>query len=779
MPVPVPSVSKPPAHSVQKCNKAGDSLKAQSSVFQNLKRTLPLSPTGPPPSFGSREQWINSLPSWRRTKTRHIWEDDSRPSAAAEGQEQGFRPGLAGAVNASAIKGAHVQACIPPLSTLLQNCGLEMASQKAHPFQVPDFDIDQEMGADHSHNLQAHCEHWGQASPMDDVEQDLVESDVTDAHRWSQTSDLYLEDDAGAFAPILEDDSPYMISGDTGSSPIEPLTPFGDYVDRAVATSDDTVVYDPLAPNRPQDLQFPYAAHCGAQCYPQCYHLQVYPQVEAKEEPVIAAPEPPPTATLTYKKLAEPMAEWIVSYVWKVCTNAIMLPQQIASYTPSTAPQLRQPAPLHLTSAVHSLLMSTLLQPSAILLALWYITRLPVYFGAPGLGPEHVKERRFRVELLGDTRNNVDGESLEGTATFRLIVLGCMLANKWLDDHTFSNKTWHTISNVPVQSLNKLEYFALDIFSHDLSISPSAWTQWLNHLLSYNHSLSAVAYPQPISRPSSNPNSVIRKTIQDIMEAPLAHFSNEPVFLGVEQRRKEKLGLGGHGEDSESLDIDLDEDGPLREEYLPKRHVSNGSSTRRQSSEISNVPRVDAVLSQHSHHPLSNQVNVALPPPSKWSPAGDEPIYRQSNRIGALYIPVQPTLAPHYVGPATAMYPAWPAPSMPYVPLKHGPEGDYVRAALPMPQYPYWRPANRSRVAQPPQPYCTSDYYGAPNHGRAYSHGGFDNRCSDTHVASDGAGYHTQPTASWTPLEQYNYAASRQPLGPHPPLNYQSTWLRA
>lgn len=86
--------------------------------------------------------------------------------------------------------------------------------------------------------------------------------------------------------------------------------------------------------------------------------------------------------------------------------------------------------------------MSTLLQPSAVLLALWYIARLPVFFGAAGLGPEHVKERRFRVELLGDSRGNVDGESAEGTATFRLVVLGFMLANKWLDDHTFSNKTW-------------------------------------------------------------------------------------------------------------------------------------------------------------------------------------------------------------------------------------------------------------------------------------------------------------------------------------------------
>ena len=85
--------------------------------------------------------------------------------------------------------------------------------------------------------------------------------------------------------------------------------------------------------------------------------------------------------------------------------------------------------------------MSTLLQPSVVLLALWYIARLPIYFGAPPVGMEQVKERRFRVELL-DTTGAVDGKTLEANATFRLIVLGCMLANKWLDDHTFSNKTW-------------------------------------------------------------------------------------------------------------------------------------------------------------------------------------------------------------------------------------------------------------------------------------------------------------------------------------------------
>ena len=49
---------------------------------------------------------------------------------------------------------------------------------------------------------------------------------------------------------------------------------------------------------------------------------------------------------------------------------------------------------------------------------------------------------RFRQGLLGDVYG-YERDALELNAPFRLFVLGCMLANKWLDDHTFSNKTWY------------------------------------------------------------------------------------------------------------------------------------------------------------------------------------------------------------------------------------------------------------------------------------------------------------------------------------------------
>ena len=89
---------------------------------------------------------------------------------------------------------------------------------------------------------------------------------------------------------------------------------------------------------------------------------------------------------------------------------------------------------------MHSLLLSTLLQPSAVLLALWYVVKLPISFG--GLSGANTKESEFKDVLFRDGAS-ADSELQENSAPFRLIVLGCMLANKWLDDHTFSNKTWY------------------------------------------------------------------------------------------------------------------------------------------------------------------------------------------------------------------------------------------------------------------------------------------------------------------------------------------------
>ncbi|KAF8974648.1 hypothetical protein BDZ97DRAFT_1947510 [Flammula alnicola] len=653
MPVPVPRLTKPRAHPVTKPH---NRVLGQTIPSQNVTGSLPFPPLGPLPSFGNREEWNSSLPlpSWRRNKQRLPSGEDCRPTEQPNLQD--FYQGLTAADNASVIKGAHAEACIPPMYNLLRVQQLPTGNTYPREHQGMHGDMDDGMDAGFSTLVQAQFD----SNMQWDVDF-LVGREEIDVHRNSGSTPAEIATDpaalntrsyqAGAFSPIFEDQSPGSADGpDNGSSPLEPVTPFGDFVDRAVADAQSYAAFDNHYAERNaisdyyQDKQVNLETYQAPPVFPTLIELP------KAQDPIPDTVTPSPT--VRYKKLSEPLSEWVAAYVWKVCTTGFSLPPAFTQPSMNAGPYVTA-APSYLAPSIHSLLLSTLLQPSAVLLAVWYIVRLPVYFGAAPLNMEFAKERAFRAALLGDGYAGFETDTSEASAAFRLVVLGCMLANKWLDDHTFSNKTWHSISNIPIQTLNKLESLTLDIFSYDLSISSQQWSQWLAHVMSYHMSLSSPTYPQPISRPSSNPHSIVRRAIEEITQAPSASKSAsnvpQPIFLGLEERLKEKLEKEVA---MDVLEIDLDEDGPLREEYLPKRRASKLGS---QSAQLGY--NAGLVQGQHLGGEKWNVPNVpsgkALPPPAKWSPAGDEPILRDRNRVTGQYVAVQAPPVPMATYPAS------------------------------------------------------------------------------------------------------------------------------
>lgn len=156
-----------------------------------------------------------------------------------------------------------------------------------------------------------------------------------------------------------------------------------------------------------------------------------------------------------------------------------------------------------------------------------------------------------------------------------------------------------------MRALNKLESLGLDLLSHDLSLLPRAWEQWLDHMQTYHRSLAP--YPEPIGPPKDTPHVIIRRVIEDLIAAGSPPISTgvlpEPVFLGLEERKKERERERLAKEQVDLFDLDLDEDGPLREEYLPRK------------------PRT-------INRKASEQLAKELPPPAEWSPAADPPIHR-------------------------------------------------------------------------------------------------------------------------------------------------------
>jgi hypothetical protein len=172
------------------------------------------------------------------------------------------------------------------------------------------------------------------------------------------------------------------------------------------------------------------------------------------------------------------------------------------------------------------------------------------------------------------------------------------------------------------------------IFQHDLSVTPKDWSTWMNHVSLHHASLNPVApHPQPISRPTSTPYSVIKASIDEILEAShRAQASSDvvpvPVFIGLEQKRSNMYPLEKAVE-VDILEIDLDEDGPLRDEYLPKR--------------------INRSASLHSAH---DKV-IALPPPAKWSPAADEPFFPPQRTSAGKYVAVRPPVTSGAAKPLT------------------------------------------------------------------------------------------------------------------------------
>jgi hypothetical protein len=308
--------------------------------------------------------------------------------------------------------------------------------------------------------------------------------------------------------------------------------------------------------------------------------------------------------------------------------------------------------------------------------------------------------------------------------------------------------------------------------------------------MSYHISLTSPIHPQPISRPSTNPHSIVRKALDEIIQAPVACTTSsvpQPVFLGLEERKRENLEKE-QAMAADVLEIDLDEDGPLREEYLPRRRISGTGPFR--TSHIQQIhPAPNAVVDhgQHWDRRTLQEIEKPLPPPAKWSPAGDEPIHRERNRVSGHYVAVQPPLMPVH---NLASYPA------PY--LQHHQIG-----------FPHQNWGSQGYVSTKPQAYgfdfppihtvgqpVYHPYQYVPqialshsrsqslsfdqeniqsrNHMRSYSQSRFEYRCSDLRMTANELAPPSEADAQWV-AGYYPYHALNFPPIP----TYQSAWLRA
>ncbi|KAJ1976636.1 hypothetical protein H4R34_003902 [Dimargaris verticillata] len=101
---------------------------------------------------------------------------------------------------------------------------------------------------------------------------------------------------------------------------------------------------------------------------------------------------------------------------------------------------------------VHRILKGTSLSPSVVLLALCYIDR-------------------FR-------RNLVNREVKTGSE-FRIFTVALMLAGKFLEDNTFTTKTWAEVSGLDFTELHRVQVEFLNAMEHTLYVSAADYFSWI------------------------------------------------------------------------------------------------------------------------------------------------------------------------------------------------------------------------------------------------------------------------------------------------------------
>src|SRR5688572_2490742 len=76
--------------------------------------------------------------------------------------------------------------------------------------------------------------------------------------------------------------------------------------------------------------------------------------------------------------------------------------------------------------------------------------------------------------------------STEDGWEYRLFTVSLILANKILDDHSYTNKTWSQVTTIPLLELNQAEQEFLRNCGYELYVSNMEYLDWLRSLQAFN-----------------------------------------------------------------------------------------------------------------------------------------------------------------------------------------------------------------------------------------------------------------------------------------------------
>ncbi|RHZ55327.1 putative mucin [Aspergillus thermomutatus] len=151
---------------------------------------------------------------------------------------------------------------------------------------------------------------------------------------------------------------------------------------------------------------------------------------------------------------------------------------------------------------VTNILSTTQVSQNVILLALMFIYRL----------------KKFNPAVRGKKGSE-----------FRLMTIALMLGNKFLDDNTYTNKTWAEVSGIPVQEIHVMEVEFLSNVRYNLYASEEEWAQWHTKLGVFSDFFNrAVVIPDEVNLSPTTPVLRISPSLRPTPQLPSSTPSKLP-----------------------------------------------------------------------------------------------------------------------------------------------------------------------------------------------------------------------------------------------------------
>jgi hypothetical protein len=117
---------------------------------------------------------------------------------------------------------------------------------------------------------------------------------------------------------------------------------------------------------------------------------------------------------------------------------------------------------------------------------------------------------------------------------YRLMTVALMLGNKFLDDNTYTNKTWSEVTNIKLKELHGLEVEFLSHLKYDLFTSKERWEDWHGTLSTFaSFVYKFVRSPSPSKPSAASSHTPLMSTSGNttpysMSNTPVSHISYTP-----------------------------------------------------------------------------------------------------------------------------------------------------------------------------------------------------------------------------------------------------------